>query len=146
MVIFMLLTTDDPQWIWIWPRNRQPFQYASEEEKWQHNGKWVVEGDRTYIMDLAFRIDSYVEAGKIDASKFTKKDPATDPLPHILVFAMCIYSDDRKRDETANYLQELGVEKFDWKYDKESIVDWSEGGKLAQKAAEVGRKVDPYKY
>lgn len=142
----MIITTDHPQWILIWPRNRQPFQYASEEEYWEHNGKWVVVGDKAYITDLAFHVDPYVEAGKIDAAKFTKKDPATDPLPHIPAWAMCIYSDDRKRDETAEYLRELGVEKFDWKYDRESVADWSEGGTLAQKAAEVGRKVDPFNY
>lgn len=119
----MLLTTIDPYWIWIWPRNRQLFQYVNEEEQLQHNGKWVIEGDKTYIMDLAFRIDAYVEEGKIDAAKFTKKDPATDPLPHIPTFAMCVYSDDRKKDEVSLYLKELGITDFRWKYDRESIKD-----------------------
>lgn len=145
-MITMVLLTDDPQWIWIYPRNRQSFQYASEEEVLKHNGKWVVIGDKTYIMDLAFRLDPYVEAGKIDAAKFTKKDPETDPLPHVFDFAMCVYSDDRKRDEVTKYLKELGVNDFLWKYDRESLADWGEGGALANKAAEVGRKVDPKHY
>ena len=143
----MVLLTEDPHWVWILPRGRELFQYASEAEYWEHCGKYVVTGDKTYIMDLAFRVDPYVESGRIDSAKFTKKDPNTDPLPHVPEFAMCVYSDDRRKGETAEILvRELGVHEFTWKYNRETLTDWSEGGQLAQKAAEVGRKVDPMKY
>jgi len=87
-----------------------------------------------------------VEAGKIDAAKTTKKDPSTDPLPHVKEYAMCVYSDDRKRGVVADLLSRAGVKEFSWKYDRESITDWSEGGTLSNEAAKVGRKVDPYSY
>ena len=144
--MFMVLITDNPHWIWILPRDRRPFQYISEYELLEHNGKWVILGNKPYLMDLAFRIDRYVEDGKIDAAKLSKKDPAIDPLPHVKEYAMCVYSDDRKRDEVASYLHKLGVTHFEWKYDRQSLEDWTEGGILAQEAAKHGRKVDPKFY
>lgn len=112
----------------------------------EHNVKWVITGDKHYIQDLAFRIDAFVEEGNIDAAKFTKKDPATDPLPHVKDYAMCVYSDDRIRDRTAAVLHSLGITELRWVYDRESIEDWSPGGKLADEAAKAGRKVDPQTY
>ena len=142
----MIITTADPYWVWIVPQNRQPFLYVSDEEKWEHNGKWVILGDKSYIQGLVFDIDPLVEKGLIDAAKITKKDPATDPVPHVKEYAMCVYSDGRKKDVAADILHGLGVKEFSWKYDTDSVKDWSEGGTLANEAAKAGRKVDPYSY
>lgn len=145
-IVQMIITHADPYWIWILPSNRRPSTYASREEMLEHNGKWVVTGSKNYIQDLAFRIDAVVEEGKIDVAKFTKKYPATDPLPHVKDYAMCVYSDSRAKDKTAAVLHSLGITELRWVYDRESIEDWSPGGRLATEAAKAGRKVDPHTY
>ena len=142
----MLITLLHPDWVYILPVNGLKDQYTSAEEFWQHHGKWVVTGDKAYIMDLAFRLDPLVEAGKIEQAKFTKKDPKTDPLPQVREYALCAYADDRARRKTAGYLSALGVKGFRWKYDSQGITDWSPGGALAEAAARVGRSVDPLTY
>lgn len=139
----MLITTLHPDWVYILLPAGLRHDYTSEDEFWKHHGKWVVTGDKAYIMDLAFRLDPLVERGRIEAAKFTKKDPKTDPLPHVREYALCVYADDRTRRRAAGHLSALGAKGFCWKYDRESRADWSPGGALAEKAV---RPVDPLTY
>jgi hypothetical protein len=142
----MILTTPDLYWIWIAARNGKAREYTNDQDFWGHHGKFVITGTKKYIRDLAFLLDPWVEKRVIDAAKYTKKDPETDPLPHIKEFALCIYADDRELEDTSWFLYSLGIRKFEWKYDRESIEDWSENGKLAKEAANYGRTIDPFHY
>ncbi len=125
---------DSPCFVWILPSSGRDIPYKDHEEYLEHHGKWIIEGDKYRIIELADKLDPYVESRKIDAVKYTKKDPETDPFPNVFTYAMCVYSDDRKRDKTAEYLKELNVEDFYWKYDRETAADWKQGGKLQRRS------------
>lgn len=102
------------------------------EEYLEHYGKWLVfSRDRTYLEDLARRIDSYVERGEISSAKYNR-----EPLSFGRgAMVMCVYCDDRER--VWEILSSLGVTRRIWKYDRQTLEDWSPGGGLYEAAKKV---------
>jgi len=104
-------------------------------EYWQHFGKWLIfSRNRAYLEELAKKLDPYVEEGKIDSVKY-RREPASFAKGSLV---MCVYCDDREREEVWKILNSLGVTKRIWKYDRQTYEDWAPGGRLWRKAKELG--------
>ncbi len=74
----------------------------------QHGGKWIVFDRKSRTEDLAFKLVSFIESGKIEGAKYWNKDPG----------AICVYCLDRVRAKVAGILDELGAGKRRvWEYD-----------------------------
>jgi hypothetical protein len=106
-------------------------------EYWQHFGKWLIfSQNRAYLEELARKIDFYVEEGKIHSAKYNR-EPATFAKGSLV---MCVYCDDRKREEVWKILSNLGVTKRIWKYNQQTFEDWLPGGRLYRRAKGAGSR------
>ncbi len=85
------------KWVWVQPSKPQYFKSRKEAltEYWQHFGKWLIfSQDRAYLKELARKIDSYVNEGKINSAKYNR-----EPSPSTDSFVIYVYCDDREREE-----------------------------------------------
>lgn len=123
----------DHYWVYIVPSEEKPLE-LSEEEYLEHYGKWLMFGPRVYMEKLAGLIDPLVENGQIDRAKYCKKEPGFDSFPNRKDYVMCVYSDNRKRNEVKQLLEKLGVKSMTWKYDRRTFEDWKPGGKLFEES------------
>jgi hypothetical protein len=135
------LIIDDPEnpWIWIRPSSSKPPKQGQQalREYFEHFGKWLIfSRDSGFLEELARRVDPYVEREEIASAKYKR---APDPLfgPDLV---MCVYCDDRERERVWNILSSLGVTRRIWKYDRQTLEDWSAGGRLDQKAKRAGER------
>jgi hypothetical protein len=131
----MIFDKLDPYWVHIMPEKLE-FQPPYDLE---HYGKWLIYGSRKRMESLARALNSFVESGQIDQAKYTKRDPNIDPLPNRKMHVMCVYCDDRKRNDAWKILEGIGVKRKVWKYDKQTIADWSPGGRLEREARKFNR-------
>lgn len=131
----MILDQLDPYWVHIIPE-RHGYQSACDLE---HYGKWLIYGSRERMESLARALNSFVESGQMDQAKYTKRDPTTDPLPNRKMHVMCVYCDDRKRNDAWKILEGIGVKRKVWKYERQTIADWSPGGRLEREARKFNR-------
>lgn len=120
-------------WIYIAPSEERSLE-LSEKEYLEHYGKWLIFGPKAYMEKLARLINPFVESGQIDRAKYCKKEPGFDPFPNRKDYVMCVYADDRKRDEIKRLLESLGVERLTWKYDRQTFEDWEPRGKLFEES------------
>ncbi len=130
---------DDPNNYWVWIRPSKPQQskigWRNDKEYYQHYGKWLVfSRDRAYLEELARKLDPYVEEGKINSAKYSR-----EPAPFEDSLVMCVYCDDRKREDVWKILQNLGVTRRIWKYERQTIEDWLPGGRLYRRTKAVNK-------
>jgi hypothetical protein len=129
---------DDPDNYWVWIRPSKPQRPKAEgidiKEYLQHFGKWLIfSRNRAYLEELARKLDRYVEEGRIHSVKYNK-----EPAPFAKgALVMCVYCDDRVREDVWKILQSLGVTRRIWKYERQTFEDWLPGGRLYKKAKEV---------
>ena len=105
-------------------------KHLTNKEYLEHWGKWLVDGSRRKFDELAGRLDSYVEAGDIACIKYERK-PRTD-LGKVQC-TMCIYCDERCRDNVLQIIAGKGEKPRAWRYDRETIDKWLPGGELLEK-------------
>jgi hypothetical protein len=132
---------DDPKDDWVWIRPSKPRHFRSGRDAFkeylQHFGKWLIfSRNRAYFEELARKIDPYVEEGKIHSAKYNR-EPAPFAKSSLV---MCVYCDDREREEVWKILSSFGVTKRIWKYDRQTLEDWLPGGRLYRKAKEAGNR------
>jgi hypothetical protein len=132
---------DDPKDNWVWIRPSKPRHFRSGRDAFkeylQHFGKWLIfSRNRAYFEELARKIDPYVEEGKIHSAKYNR-EPAPFAKSSLV---MCVYCDDREREEVWKILSSFGVTKRMWKYDRQTLEDWLPGGRLYRKAKEAGNR------
>ena len=119
----MIIDELESYWIYI---------VATKEKKlpkdWaEHGGKWLIFEEYKKLKFLAYKIDSYVESYQIKTAKFSRVPEFYDTP------VMCIYCLDSNKEKVWLILQELGIQKRIWKYDKQTQEDWKPGGMLYQK-------------
>jgi hypothetical protein len=122
-------------WVWVLP-SKSRLARGEKSDYLLHYGKWLIfTRRREYLEELAKKLDPYVEEGKIDSAKYCR-----EPAPWAKKMVMCVYCDDRKRDEVRKILHELGVDtrNMRWKYERQTLQDWAPGGRLYRKAASSG--------
>ena len=141
----MIVDQLDFQWIYILPSNpklpskRKYPSPKTEEEYLEHWGKWVVFGEKEYVGGLARSLDPYVEAKHIYPIKYLRQAP---PGLGFEQPVMCVYCDDREKEEVWEILCNLGVTQKQWVYESETIAAWQPGGELFEQMAAY-RKLSP---
>ncbi len=103
------------------------------KEYLEHWGKWVILGTREELDELAQKIDPFVEQGVIPCVKYDRRPLAEYGLQDCV---MCVYCDDREKDQVWNVLSALGARVREiraWVYERETIEMWSPGGLFLEK-------------
>jgi hypothetical protein len=126
---------DDPRDDWVWVRPSKPRQPKVGKEALieylQHFGKWLIYSkNRAYLEELARKLDPYIEEGRIHSAKYNR-EPAPFAKSSLV---MCVYCDDREKEEVWKILSSLGVTRRVWKYDRQTFEDWLPGGRLYKRA------------
>jgi len=115
-----------------------------------HWGKWIVLGSREKLDELARRLDPFVERGEIPCVKYDRHPPqeidlevkkklrsrfvdAGQDMAVLKECVMCVFCDDRQREEVWRILAGLGVELKAWFYERETIELWLPGGVLLER-------------
>ncbi|RJQ27217.1 MAG: hypothetical protein C4589_08745 [Peptococcaceae bacterium] len=101
----------------------------TNKEYLEHWGKWVFLGERRELDEMAEKLNYHVEKGTIPCIKYDRV-----PLTHLGLneCVMCVYCDEREREEVWQVLNSYGVELKAWFYEKETIQMWSPGGRLLE--------------
>ena len=105
----------------------------TNKEYLEHWGKWLVLGVKEVLDDLAQRLDPYVEAEKIPCIKFDREMLKEFEDMFLDECVMCIYCDDRDRDDVWQILEKEGVKSKAWKYERDTMALWLPGGLLLEK-------------
>jgi hypothetical protein len=141
----MIVDWLDSQWIYVLPSNpnlpyRGKYDFPKTKEEYlQHWGKWVISGERKYLDELAHMLDPYVEAKYIYPIKYLRQAPFWIGFEQP---AMCVYCDDREKEDIWRILSNLGVTHKQWIYEEETIASWQPGGELFQRMVAY-RKLSP---
>lgn len=100
-------------WVLILPSKRKKSNRNGLDDYVLHWGKFVVLGDQSDIEELAQEVNWFVESGRVPRAKY-------GPIPDGK-YALLLYCDDRDKDDVEEVLAELGVEKYFWKYERETL-------------------------
>jgi len=95
----------------------------------QYWGKWIVLGDKTWLDELAKKLDPYVEDEIIPCIKYDRKPPENLGLKEAV---MMVYCDKRKGDEIWEILHQHGVNIKAWVSERETMEMWLPGGPLLE--------------
>ncbi|GAB6171694.1 hypothetical protein JCM15765_11720 [Paradesulfitobacterium aromaticivorans] len=105
----------------------------TNKEYLQHWGKWIVLGTRKELEELAKRLDSYVEREQIPCIKFDRAVQNEFEEMLLKECVMCIYCDDREREDVWEILAQEGVKSKAWQYEQKTMEAWLPGGRLLER-------------
>jgi len=134
----MIIDRANSHFIFIlpWDHVRRHYNYVryngkelTNEEYLEHWGKWVFLGSRDQFDQLGKKIDPYVEHKIIPAAKYDRKEIAEFDLGECV---MCVYCDERQKEDVWNILASLGVEDKAWVFERETLERWLPGGHLLE--------------
>lgn len=97
----------------------------TNREYLEHWGKWIFFGEKEELDEMARKLDPFVENGQIPCIKYDRAPQRWFDLEQCV---MCVYCDDRQRDEVFQILSRFGVKEQAWVYDQEVIQKWMPGG------------------
>ncbi len=103
-------------------------------------GKWIIWGPKSFIESIFPKIDELVMKGDLYQAKYThreNKDKKVDPFCNKEMM-MCVYADDKTKENTLKILTALDIKPVSWKYDKQTERDWKPGGRLFEQAKQNG--------
>ena len=97
----------------------------TNKEYLEHWGKLVALGTSQQMQELALKLDPYVEQGIIPCCKYDRA-----PLKEfgMTECVMCVFCDDRQKDEIWQILADLGLKMRAFFYEREIIDKWRPGG------------------
>ena len=133
------MIVDQPQSHFIFgyhPEIYKGYQYVAYQGKaltnreyLEHWGKWLIPGDRNKLDALAIKLDPYVESSLIACFKYDRR-----PLTNLRLQEcfMCVFCDDRNRDEIWKLLAMQGERLKAWIHDRETVNMWLPGGRLLE--------------
>jgi hypothetical protein len=122
----------------------------TNKEFLDHWGKWIVLGTREKLDELSLKLDPHVEQGVVPCVKYDRHPPQELELEVkqklrsrfigagydeavLMECVMCVFCDDRQREEVWQILTGLGVSLKAWVYEKETIDLWLPGGILLER-------------
>lgn len=117
-LLFKVSFPDDP-WIFIEPDGyKVPLENIIKS--W---GKYVIYGSKGYTESLAKKLEKNV--GKnIREIKYSKVPVSVTPNAPENSYAVIVYCDIMTRDNVMKTLEELGVGYFEWKSDRQSLLEY----------------------
>lgn len=96
----------------------------------QYWGKWIVLGERSWLDEMARKLDPYVEAENIPCVKY---DRAPSVNLGVEECVMMVYCDKRQREDVWQVLQRFGVKLKAWVSEKETMEMWMPGERLFER-------------
>jgi hypothetical protein len=96
--------------LWTWLEGERPRALSREDERlWvEHGGKWIIFDKKKKILDLAKRLEPFIDSGEVVSAKYWNKDPS----------AICVYCLDSEKEEKLEVLEKLGAGRsMVWEYD-----------------------------
>ena len=135
----MLVNKPFLYWKYVIPRNwKFPIAYKgkilTKEEYNEHWGKWVILDTIEELDKLAKELDPYVEDRSIQGIKYSRSPEDVFGIDECV---MCIFCDDREKEDVWRIFSKYGVKVKAWVYDREVIDMWSQGGILIEKWLEA---------
>ena len=97
----------------------------TNKEYLEHWGKWFFFGEKEELDELARKLEPCVENHQIPCIKYDRSPQKWFELEQCV---MCVYCDDRQRNEVWQILSQFGVKTKAWAYDREVIEKWLPGG------------------
>ena len=102
----------------------------------ESDGKWIVHLPLSTIGQLVPTLDRLVEEGTLEKVKYAHKEcPDVDPLPYDAP-VVCVYAVDATKEKTLEVLHSLGIMPEEWKYDRDTPLDWRKGSPLNERMRE----------
>ncbi len=92
-------------------------------------GKWLILGEKTWLDELAKKLDPYVEKKRIPCIKYDRK-PSVNLGVEECVFM--VYCDKRERGEVWSILAQFGAKLKAWVTEKETMEMWLPGSPLLE--------------
>ena len=125
----MIVDKADSYWVWVRPSSSRDtgLEKRRRDNWWEHGGKWLIFDRYENLKELALKLDPHVEQGIIRKVKYNRK-PGKSNNP-----VMCVYCLDSERQDVLKILEQFGVTRQNWKYDKQTLEDWKPGGRLYEK-------------
>ena len=133
----MIIDKPDLQYIYIFSKKcfdspSDPASYLTYQDRrltnkeyLEHWGKWVFLAEREQLDELARKFDPYVEVGTLPCIKY---DHAPQQWAGKEQCGMCVYCDDRQREEVWQLISSFGVSEKRWVYERDLIEKWLPGG------------------
>ena len=92
-------------WTWFQPDNERPLDRAL----WfDHGGKWLIFDRKKKIIELAHKLEPFIDSGDIESAKCWNGNPS----------AINVYSLDRNKEKVKKILEKSGARKRKvWEYD-----------------------------
>ena len=117
-------------WIYVVPSNPDfppacmPIP-SNKEEYLEHFGKWTIMDDKENLDDLARKLDPYVECRAIYTIKYTRAPESHFGIDQCV---MCIFCDDRDKEDVWEILARQGVTLKAFVHDRQVVEMWQPGG------------------
>jgi hypothetical protein len=130
----VIVDKDDSHFIFVFHSDHVNKQYnyinfkgkpLTNKEYLQYWGKFVFFGAAAELDVLAKKLDPYVEEKIIPCIKYDRMPVAALGLKECV---MCVYCDNRQKDEVWKVLNEHGVRIKAWVFERETVEKWSSGG------------------
>lgn len=102
----------------------------TNKEYLEYWGKWIILGSKHELIDLAGKIDPFVEKKIIPAAKYDREIIPEFGLGECV---MCVYCDVRQREEVWEVLASFDIEDKMWVFERETVERWMPGGRLLEK-------------
>lgn len=126
---------EDPYWYHIRPSRPRPEISAVPTE-----GKWLCFGPKEEMHLYLELMNTLVEDGTFRSVKLARKDPEFDLFPHKdCVMSVFTSGGESEMARVKSRLIQIGLNPVAWKSEVETIIDWTETGKL-QLEAEIMMK------
>ena len=106
----------------------------TNKEYMEHWGKLIVLDEKESLDKLAQKLDILVERGMIPCVKYDRMPLKEFDMKECV---MCVFCDDRQKDEITQVLAELGAETRAWVPEKNVVEGWSPGGMFLEKWIEA---------
>ncbi|MBI5591610.1 MAG: hypothetical protein HY881_14135 [Deltaproteobacteria bacterium] len=96
----------------------------------QYWGKWIVLGEKSWLDELAIKLDFFVEDEKIPVIKYDREPSVNLGIEECV---MMVYCDWRDRNQIWQILSRFGVKLKAWVTEKETMEMWLPGGLLLER-------------
>jgi len=93
----------------------------------QYWGKWIVLGERSWLDEMARKLDMYVEEESVPCVKYDRTPSVNLGVEECV---MMVYCDKRQREDVWKILQQLGVKFKAWVSERETMEMWVPGARL----------------
>lgn len=131
----MILDKPERFWVYILPSTSRCLpsyggKALTREEFLRYWGKWVIFDDRERFDQTAPDLDLAVEMRIIYMVKYTRESAPVFGFNKPL---MCVFCDEREREEVKETLSLVGLKPKNWMYEREMFEKWGPGGEFFER-------------